>query len=174
MSERGDPLQLMPAEPNRVISSRTWIIAATAILLLGVAAILTTLHRAPAATSAEQGEDAYAASLPISNVTMAEATNGAGGKSVYVDGTVANTGARTLTGASLQVTFAVADGSVPYRETVPLQLIRTREPYVDLQSVSAAPLGPGQSRDFRLIFESIPAHWDVKPPAIHIVRTSLR
>ena len=105
---------------------------------------------------------------------MNEATNGTGGKLTYVDGTIGNTGSRTLTGATVQVTFGTEDGSPPHRETLPLSLIRTRIPYVDLQPVSAAPIAPGTTREFRLIFEAVPANWDVKPPLIQVVHADLR
>jgi hypothetical protein len=48
-------------------------------------------------------------------------------------------------------------------------LIRTREPYVDTQPVSAAPLKPGDGQDFRLIFESIPANWNMQLPEIRVI-----
>jgi len=48
-------------------------------------------------------------------------------------------------------------------------VIRTREPYIDTQSVSASPLKPGDQRDFRLIFETIPSNWNTQMPEIHII-----
>jgi hypothetical protein len=58
----------------------------------------------------------------------------------------------------------------PQIETLPLALIRTREPYIDTQPVSASPLKPGDGRDFRLIFETIPANWNTQMPEVHIIR----
>ncbi len=174
MAQPGDSLLLMPPEPERTISVRTWVMAACAVLLALVIAAFATLRRTAASTGAAQAPATYAAQLPISSITMAEATNGAGGKSTYVDGIIGNTGTRTLTAAQVQVTFGMVDGSPPYRQTVPLTLIRTREPYVDLQPVSAAPVRPGERREFRLIFESIPANWDVKPPGMQVVHADLR
>lgn len=174
MSDTGNPVSLLPPEPERTLSLRTWGIAALAVVLaLGIAAV-ATLRRTPANTGAARAADAYAANLPVSGITMTEATNGAGGKLTYVDGTIGNTGSKTVTGATVQVTFATSDGSPPYRETLPLPLIRTRVPYVDLQPISAAPIAPGSQGDFRLIFETVPANWDVKPPLIQVVHTVLR
>ena len=174
MPETVNPVSLLPPEPERTLSLRTWGIAALAVVLaLGIAAV-ATLRRTPADTGAARAADAYAGSLPISGIVMNEATNGTGGKLTYVDGTVGNTGSRTVTGATVQVTFGTGDGSPVHRETLPLSLIRTRVPYVDLQPVSAAPLAPGAQQDFRLIFETVPANWDVKPPLIQVVHTSLR
>ena len=105
---------------------------------------------------------------------LSEATNGTGGKATYVDGSIRNTGGQTLTGALVQVTFVTVDGSPARHETLPLALVRTRIPYVDLQPVSASPLLAGQQRDFRLIFESVPANWDVKLPQIQVVHADLK
>ena len=174
MPESGNPVSFLPPEPERTLSLRTWAIASLAVALaLGVAAI-ATLRRTPANTGAAQPEDAYAGNLPISGITMNEATNGAGGKLTYVDGTIANTGSKTVTAVTVQVAFAKNDGSAPHRETLPLPLIRTRVPYVDLQPVSAAPILPGKQAEFRLIFETVPANWDVKPPLIQVVHADLR
>jgi hypothetical protein len=52
---------------------------------------------------------------------------------------------------------------------MPLSLIRTREPYVDIQPVSAAPIEPGQKRDFRLIFDTIPPDWNQQYPEVRVI-----
>ncbi len=103
---------------------------------------------------------AYAANLPLSQLAMSESTSLSGGKSTFVDGHIQNTGSQTVTGVTVQVIFRNDEAMPPQMETVPLSLIRTREPYVDTQMVSAAPLKPGDEREFRLIFESIPANWN--------------
>ena len=43
---------------------------------------------------------------------------------------------------------------VAQNETQQLMLIRTRDPYIDVEPVSAAPLKPGDGQDFRLIFDA--------------------
>lgn len=169
-----DTVLSLPPEPERTVSPRTWMIAAIAVLLVLGIAVIATMHRTPANAGAILPADPYAAHLPISGITMTEATNGAGGKSIWVDGSVGNNGPRTLTGAIVQVTFATNDGSAPHRETLPLALIRTREPYVDLEPLSAEPVKPNTQHDFRLIFESVPDNWDVNPPKIQIVHTDLK
>ena len=174
MADSGSPVSFLPPEPERTLSLRTWGIAALAVVLaLGIAAV-ATLRRAPVNMGILLAADPYAGNLPISGITMTEATNGAGNKLTYVDGTIGNTGSKTVTAATVQVTFATGDGSSPHRETLPLSLIRTRVPYVDLQPVSAAPIAPGAQVEFRLIFESVPANWDVKPPLIQVIRADLR
>jgi hypothetical protein len=164
-----DSVRFTSPESERTMSSRTWMIAALAIAFaVGIVAVATR-HRGGEHSNAAKSPDAYAASLPITNMSLSEATNGAGGKSTYVDGTIKNTGTKTVSAVRVQVTFATADGTPPHRETVPVALVRTREPYVDLQPISADPLKPGDSKDFRLIFEQVSENWDVKPPAITVV-----
>ncbi|SEC39059.1 DUF2393 family protein [Terriglobus roseus] len=174
MTADGNQTPFLTPEPERTVSTQTWIIAAVAVLLIVAVAIVATLRRTPVNSGAPLQPDVYAASLPITGITMSEATNGAGGKATYVDGTVTNTGTKTLTDAQVQVTFATSDGSAPHLETVPVALVRTRIPYVDLQSISVDPIKPGDHRDFRLIFESVPANWNVQPPSILIVHTELQ
>jgi hypothetical protein len=60
-------------------------------------------------------------------------------------------------------------GEFAQRMAVPLSLIRTREPYVDTQPVSASPLQPGQQRDFRLIFDSVPLDWNMQYPELRVI-----
>jgi phage terminase Nu1 subunit (DNA packaging protein) len=58
---------------------------------------------------------------------------------------------------------------VAWNETQALQFIRTRDPEVDTEPVSAAPLKPGDQREFRLIFDSVPDSWDGAYPDLRIV-----
>jgi hypothetical protein len=51
-----------------------------------------------------------------------------------------------------------------------LALIRMREPYVDTQPVSSAPLKPGAQQDFRLIFDKVSSDWAGATPEIRILR----
>jgi hypothetical protein len=45
---------------------------------------------------------------------------------------------------------------------------------VDTQPVSAAPIEPGQTRDFRLIFDTMPADWNQQIPEIRIISVRSR
>ena len=60
-------------------------------------------------------------------------------------------------------------GEVSQKETTPLTLIRTREPYVDTQPVSATPLKPGDKREFRLIFDHVTLDWNQQYPELTII-----
>jgi len=145
-----------------------WGVAGLAVLVVVVALLLTGRHKASGPPSI-QPLASYAASLPLSQLAMSESTSLSGGKSTFIDGHIQNTGGQTVSGITVQVIFRNEEEMPPHIETLPLSLVRTREPYVDTQPVSAAPLKPGDGRDFRLIFESIPSNWNMQMPKISIV-----
>ena len=105
---------------------------------------------------------------------MSESTSLSGGKSTFIDGHIKNTGNQTVTGITVQVLFRNNEAMPPQMETMPLSLIRTREPYVDTQPVSSAPLKPGDERDFRLIFEALPPNWNMQMPEIRIIQVDAK
>jgi len=113
--------------------------------------------------------DPYATSLTIGQLKMSESANLAGGKVTYVDGQVTNTGMRTVTGITVQVLFRNVAHEVAQNETLPLKVIRTRELYVDLEPMAAAPLKPGTSEDFRLVFDTVAQDWDGAFPEVRII-----
>jgi Protein of unknown function (DUF2393) len=164
------PQLVPPAEPVE----RNWfpLILAAVVVLAVAGALVLFVGRGksgPTVTPVSAQPDPYAASLPISNLAMSESTSLSGGKVTYLDGQIVNQGARTVTAISVQVLFRDYAHEVAWNETQPLQLIRTREPYVDTEPVSAAPLKPGGQRDFRLIFDSVPDSWDGAFPELRII-----
>jgi hypothetical protein len=159
--------------PERTSSPILPVALAGLVVVLIVAGILLATHKKPSANpNAIQSIDAYATSLPISDIVMSESTSLSGGKSTFIDGHIRNTGPRTLSSVTVQVLFANDVQLPPQVETVPLSLIRTHEPYVDTQLLSASPLKPGDDREFRLIFESINSNWNQQLPQIHIIQTN--
>ena len=171
MGTRPDLELVRPPEPRE----RNWlpVTIAAAVVLIAVAVAVVVLERGkPTATVTpiSAAPDVYAASLPISNLAMSESSNLAGGKVTYLDGHIANKGDRTVTSIAVQVLFRSYAHEVAQNETLGLKLIRTRDPYVDLEPVSAAPLKPGDERDFRLIFDSVSPDWDGAYPEVRVMR----
>ena len=171
-----DGPELISSAPVR---ERNWLplaIAAAVILVLAVAAILVLEHGRQGATVApvSAAADPYAANLPVSDLKMSESGNLAGGKVTYLDGHIANKGDRTLTGIAVQVLFRNSAQEVAQNETQQLKFIRTRDPYVDIEPVSAAPLRPGEERDFRLIFDAVTPDWDGAYPQLRILHVQGR
>ena len=151
---------------ERDTSGRTIVIAiAVIVALAGTAAFL--LRSSPPGQSAPP--PAYAASLSISDLKMSQAQNFAGGSVTYVDGTLNNLGDKVVTRAVVHVTFRDAYGEVAQIENVPVRILKTGGPYDDTAELSAAPLAPGHSLRFRLIFEHISEQWNQGYPELQIV-----
>ena len=169
--DTGPDIELVPLTDDR---ERNWlpvIIAAVAVVLVSVVVVFALQHRPrpTPVTPVSAAPDPYAVNLPISGVVMSESSNLAGSKVTYVDGHVNNTGNRTVTAITVQVLFRDFAKEVTQNETQPLRFIRMRDPYVDVEPVSAAPLQPGQGMDFRLIFDAVSPDWDGAYPEIRVV-----
>lgn len=172
----GHNLELVPRKESE---ERNWLPLAIAagVVVLVAAIVIVTLqrgHQPQAVTPISATPDPYAASLPVSDLAMSESSNLAGGKVTYVDGHITNKGSRTVTGITIQVLFHNVAQEVTRNDTQPMKLIRTREPYVDIQPVSAAPLVPGDERDFRLAFDSAPPDWDGAYPQLRITHVDFK
>ncbi len=127
-----------------------WVIAGLVVVVV-LAGMLLSSHRDRAAQRAEEASqtpDAYASHISIGNLQMSEATNFAGGKVTYVDGVITNKGDKTVTGVNVLVTFNNDIAEPPQQSPMPLTLIRTREPYVDIEPVCS---GAVEARRFARI-----------------------
>ena len=178
-SENGCTIALVSTGPHLVrpdaAQERNWLPVAIAVgivlaVVVGLVLIFGHGKSAPAVTPISAVLDPYAGNLPISNLEMSESANLAGGKVTYVDGSISNTGSRTVTAITVQVLFRDPAHEVAQNETQPLNIIRTRQPYVDVEPVSASPLKPGDSADFRLVFDTVAQDWDGAFPEIRIIR----
>jgi hypothetical protein len=171
------PLFIPPAAEKSSTPLIAWA-AAGAVILGIIAAILLLTHHPAAASNNILPLDPYASNLQFTKLEMSESTSLSGGKSTFLDGHVHNSGSRTVTGATLQVIFSVFGNVSTQRpvqiENVPLTLIRTHQPYIDTEPVSDAPIAPGETREFRLIFEDISQNWDQQLPDIHAVHITTR
>lgn len=170
----GPQLVHSPAPPER-----NWLpiaIAAGVVVAVLIALILIfgRSKPTPPATPINAPADPYAANLVISNLAMSQSSNMAGNQLTYVDGHITNKGNRTVTGITVQVLFRDAAHQVAQNETLPMNFIRMREPYVDVEPVSAAPLQPGQGQDFRLIFDALTQNWDGAYPQLRIVHVDMQ
>ena len=162
-------------EPAYESRERKWLplaIAAAAVVVALALVIFAFEHRKGGVivTPVTAAADSYAPSLPITDLAMSESANLAGGKVTYIDGHIANSGSRTVSGITVQVLFRNVAKEVVQNETQPLKLIRMRQPYIDLEPVSAAPLKPQDAKDFRLIFDAVSPDWDGAYPEIRILR----
>jgi hypothetical protein len=169
------PSAARPTDPPE----RNWLpvaIAAAVVVIVAAVGVLVLEHGKPrtTVTPISAAPDAYAAGLPVTGLAMSESSNLAGGKVTYLDGHIANTGPRTVTGIAVQVLFRTFAHEVAQNETQQLKLIRTRQPYIDLEPVSVAPLAPGAEADFRLIFDTVNPDWDGAYPELRIIHVDTK
>ncbi len=92
----------------------------------------------------------------------------------HIDGVITNTGDKTVIHAVVQVTFKDDMGQTAQREELPLRVLRTGGPYDEAVDFNLSPLAPGQSKPFRLTFESISAQWNRAYPELQITQVTTR
>lgn len=163
-----------PQESRGGVPPAVWGAAALLVVIVLGILFFAGRHGAAPAPHTLQSEDAYAAKLPLSQLAMSESESLSGGKVTYLDGHVTNQGDRTVAGITVQVVFGNDVQLAPTIETVPLMLVRMKDPYIDTQTVGAAPIRPGEDREFRLAMEAVPANWNQQMPQVRIIHTDLR
>jgi hypothetical protein len=155
-------------EPSPVAEERAlWrpILIGVIIVVVVVGAVVLGVREAP---KGPKGPPPYATFLKVSDIKMSAAENFVGATVSYVDGTITNTGSKTVTHAAVQTVFKDEMGQVVGNETMPLHVLQTSGPYPDVADLSASPLAPGQSKPFRLTFEGISNQWNHQVPELQI------
>jgi len=166
----GGLIQPTPIAEERDSSRRIIAIAVGAVIVLAVVGAFLMRGQPKGAS----GPPPYAASLKLSDFKMSAAQNFVGATVSYVDGSVANAGDKTVTHVVVEVQFKDEIGQVVQREDVPLQVLKTSGPYPEAVDFSVSPLGPGQSKPFRLTFEGISAQWNHQYPDIHVTDVAVK
>jgi hypothetical protein len=153
-------------------NSRLIIIAAVAVVI-AIALAAAFLLREPPKTVAPPSP--YIPQLTLSDFKMSAAENFIGATVSYIDGTITNTGNKTVTRVIVEVTFKDSMGQVAQREPgLPLRLFRNNGAYNEPVDLNVAPLGPGQSSPFRLTFDSISQQWNHQYPDLRITDVSVK
>lgn len=174
MAKSDQPDWTNPGSRKEPRSIFPWVIAGVVVALIIISLLLIS-RQPPPPTLPNPGGTAlapaasYAKDLAISNLHMSEASTISGAKQTYIDGNITNSGADTLTGITVQVAFRDFTGKIGQKSTMPLVLIRTHQPSIDIEPVSAAPIGPGQTREFRLIFDHVTDEWNQQYPEIRVI-----
>ena len=158
------PVAQEPDTSRRIIFIAIAVVAAVAI----VAAVLLRQPPQP-----ESQIPPYASQLKISDLKMSQSQNFVGANVTYIDGTLANTGNKTVGRTTVRVTFKDLYGQVAQVEEVPMKILQTSGPYPDTVDLSVAPLAPGKSKPFRLIFEHVSEQWNQAYPELQIVNIQL-
>jgi len=143
-------------------------VAGVIVVMLAIAFLLREPPKAPKAVSP------YISSLKFSDFKMSAAENFVGSTVSYIDGTVTNSGDKTVTHLVVEVVFNDEIGQLAQREEVPLRLLRTTGPYPEAVDLSVSPLAPGQAQPFRLTFDSISAQWNRQYPEIRVTDVTVK
>ena len=166
----------LPAQPGK----SNWLplaIAAGVVVTAGVVLFIVFSGNGKSnagVTPANAPLASYAANLKISNLAMSRSSNFIGAQITYLDGHIANTGSRVVTGITAQILFRDYTNIVTQNTSEPMQFIRTRVPYIDIEPVSAAPLQPGKDQDFRLVFDGVSSNWNGEYPEIRLIEVETR
>src|SRR2546430_4824495 len=166
----GGFIQPNPAAEERETNWRAIGIAiGVVVVIVGLLFIISrTEQRAPA------NPHPYAANIKLSDLKMSAAENFVGASVTYLDGTVTNSGDKTLTHAIVHVTFKDSLGQIVQTEDVPLHVLQTGGPYPAAVDLSNSPLAPGQSKPFRLTFEHVSNDWNHEYPVLQITDVSVK
>lgn len=162
----------LPAQPT----GRNWLPLAIAVAVVVIAGVILFFVFSRGGKSSTDVTPAnaplapYAANLKITGLAMSRSSNFIGAQITYLDGHIANTGSRTVTGITAQVLFRDYTSIITQNTTEPMQIIRTRNPYIDVEPVSAAPLQPGKGQDFRLVFDGVSSTWNGEYPEIRLIQ----
>jgi Protein of unknown function (DUF2393) len=166
----GGLIQPTPTTEEPDSSRRIIAIAVAAVIVIAVVGAFLMRGQPKGAS----GPPPYAANLKLSDFKMSAAENFVGATVSYVDGTVTNSGDKTVTHAVVEVNFKDDIGQTVQREEIPLQVLKTSGPYPEAVDFSVLPLGPGQSKPFRLTFESISAQWNRAYPDIQVTDVAVK
>jgi hypothetical protein len=158
----------IPAERD---TSRRSIIIAIAVIVAIVAIAAIALRQRP---KVQPAPPAYAVNLKFSDLKMSQAQNFVGATVTYVDGTLNNIGDKTVTHMIVQVTFSDSYNQIAQIESVPIRILQTAGPYDDTADVSQSPLGPGQSKCFRLTFEHVSEQWNQAYPQLKVTDVTVK
>jgi hypothetical protein len=136
------------------------IVGALAIVVLISVGVYLSRPVSPSGGNVEVSPEAkaYVSNLQLSDVTIKATENFMQQQVVEIDGKITNNGPRDLASVELFCLFRAVDGHEIYREKVPI--VRT----------GTSPLGAGQTRAFRLPFDSLPEGWNQAMPSMFIAR----
>jgi hypothetical protein len=146
--------------PDVKISPASIVVGLAGVLILGVFGWLTfgPAPVAPPPPRLTQEGKAYLSSLALSNVHMQAAESYVNSRLVEILGEISNKGNRTVKVAEVTCVFSDYSG---------VEIARERAFVVGGRSGS---LAPGETKSFRLPFDTIPENWNQAMPTLIIAQ----
>ena len=159
---------LIQPSPPTIERESNWlpIVLGVGLVVVVVGIIALLLHTPPKAAAPPHP---YAVNLKLNDLKMSAAENFVGSSVTYVDGSVTNAGDKTVSHATIHVTFKDSLRQIAQAEDIPLKILQTSGPYPEAVDLSVSPLAPGQARPFRLIFEHVSADWNHEYPGLQVM-----
>jgi hypothetical protein len=167
----GSLLEPSPPKEQERESNLRPILLGVALVVVVAGTVAFLLRSTPKSANAPHP---YAANLKISDLKMSVAENFVGASVTYIDGTVSNSGDKTVTHAAVHVAFKNSLGEVAQAEDVALHVLQTSGPYPDAVDLSTSPLAPGEQKPFRLTFEHISSDWNQAYPDLQVTDVAIR
>lgn len=154
-------------------SSRVIIVVAVAAVIAIMVALAFFMRESP---KPAKPASPYIGSLKLSDFKMSAAENFVGATVNYFDGTLINSGDKTVTHAVVEVIFKDELGQVVGREEMPLRVLKSNGPYPDFVDLNASALAAGQTQSFRLTFDagSISAQWNRQYPDVRVTDVTVK
>ena len=169
---RTDPLPPLYEEPAKtgwrlpvLVAAVLGLLMLAAIFWLGRPASQPTVPPAPVhLPPLDQEGRAYAEKIEIAGLALSRWQNFLGQDVTYLDATLTNHGDRTLRAVELTIEFRDVLNQVVLRETLRPIGVPSGAP----TARSTPPLPPGETRDFRASFDSLPKDWNRSPPTVRV------
>jgi len=105
-------------------------------------------------------EQAYAAQIHFQSGEMSHSTNFLNQEFIYIEGSVSNSGPRTV---------RILEASFEFRDALNQVVLRNTERVIEPPDILAA----GVQRDFRVTFEHVPLSWSQQYPSITVTGLAL-
>ena len=160
MVEESTPLE-QPGPPSQEEKSRLplamLIGAAVVAAALGGGLLLNRRQAAPRPAALSTEAQAYSSQIQFSELRLGAADNMVGSQIIYLDGRIANGGTKRVRLLRVQLEF---------QDTLSQVVLREER---DVIPLAIPALGPGETRDFQLRFDRLPASWNIRPPQFQIL-----
>jgi len=161
--------------PNVEPEGRKWVAIAIGATVIVLALLAIYVFGRPKAPPAPPAIAPYAEFLQVGDLKLSAAENFVGGSVSYLDGKIANVGQEIVNGITVEAVFRNSMGQVVQTESQPLMLYHTGMAGIpDVAPLSAVPLTPNTTRDFRLTFEHISADWNQGYPELRFTQVTTK
>lgn len=123
------------------------------------------------ATSAMNNPDSRTGLLRLSGISLAR-QDVAGAANVDVYGQAVNADSNLINGATVAGVFKDRNNVTIYEEQRPVERVDANKKDADAvaKPLNQEPIKPGQTVDFRVRFDQVPATWNHQPPQITVTQ----